>query len=506
MNFPFLKKHMNKRGATIVIGLGLSTLLVIYSVSVSVVAMNTTSNIKAFKNQWQARLAADSIREKLLFAAKTNGAGFSMNEAGCERMVTEVIDSMNVMSTGASGSGGPPVPTVANPSAGRNGECSIEGRNNEPVTTATAGETFFTVPKANTGDAGLDCSPLRKFTNPDMLRMYSGGTSTATASGDSPNYVEILFQNNPLNHPCNWGKLKFGSSLNSKVVVPLYYMRIDATTGNPEPVNPEDAVADRTDPLTTLQIKVRTPCKPVEQRTNCLIETDATVGATSTTVRRINTSDPFCKYQDICKPGDRYQLGDLSEDDIYDPVVAWQISGECTLRNGSAPNMTESCAMAANDEHRSQWDETPGDNNSEITKDFINNISLNNGLGSPITQDSQGEIAYYNKFCNTFTGENCALYTIDNFLNMSQDIPLGDAEGSYTSITKPALQLSIITDELLDENNLRIPYLEYQIVTNTPIANISQDFSVKVIYDGQAFQQNYSVDQNKNIVDFALQD
>jgi hypothetical protein len=420
-----------------------------------------------------------------------------MDEAGCASIVEEIIDSMDVMSTGVAVSSGSPVPAVANSSAGRSGECSIEGRNNEPVTIAGVTTPFFTVPKANTGDAGLDCSPLRKFTSPEMLRMYSGGRSTATVGGDSPNYVEILFQSNPLNHPCNWGKLKFGSSLNSKVVVPLYYMRIDAATGNSEPVNPDDTTADRLDSLTTLEIKVRTPCKPVEQRANCLIEPDATVGATSTTVRRINASDPACKYQDICKPSDRYQLGNL--DDMYDPVVAWQISGECTLQNGSAPEMTEACAMGANDDRYGNG--FPKDNNSEITKDFINN--LYSGFGSPIAQDGYGEIAYYNKDCSA---GSCSEYTILNFLNMTSPIPLGDDSGSYTSITKPALQLSIITDELLDENNLRIPYLEYQIVTNTPIANISQDFSVKVIYDGQAFQQNYSVDQNKNIVDFALQD
>jgi hypothetical protein len=84
MKLSFLKKYKGKKGATIVIGLGLSTLLIIYSVGVSVVAMNTRNNIKAFHNQWQARLAADSIREKLLFAAKLMERGFRWMRQGAQ--------------------------------------------------------------------------------------------------------------------------------------------------------------------------------------------------------------------------------------------------------------------------------------------------------------------------------------------------------------------------------------------------------------------------------------
>ncbi|MFA7686212.1 MAG: hypothetical protein WCX95_05455, partial [Candidatus Gracilibacteria bacterium] len=472
------KKSIHKKGATLIVGLGLSALLIVFAVGVGMVVRSTTSNIKAFKNQWQAQMVAESVKEKLLFMASEGEAGFSLENNqednvagdGCKVGVLDVVydslsaanvsrDAANVDPRQANDPDANRVPEVA-PVGSR---CSIAGKSDELVTYQFGNNNnskWYTVPKANTGDAGINCSPLVKFTTVEaLMRYYSGpvGANRLTQSS-------VFFNDNPLNHPCNWGKLKFGSNLSSRVVVPLYYGESDGNDGirivNPSSERPVDG-AQRS--LENLSIRVRTPCKPIRQRGDkCLIQNNAA----NQRQQEINTSNPECMYEDICIDSDRYQLNVQADDD--DTLVLWQINGECTLNIADPQGafMTETCALLPDETAAGEWALPVS---SEIkTSGFIN--------GSIVKIDEQkiGKIAYY-LFEENLQGER----TISNFINLSDLLRLEIEQGVfYTSINKPVLSLNMAVDELKDNSvpAKRIPYLEYQIVTNVPVSNITQQF------------------------------
>jgi len=443
------------------LGLGLSFLLVAFAVGVGMVVKNTAGNIKTFKNRWQSELLSGSAKEQMLLAVKNNEAGFSLDENGCNTEIT--------------------TPFLKNLFGNSNLEikCSIDGKNNEGITT-DQDQILYTVPKANTGDAGLDCSPLHKFTNLEALEAYYGTEGTGQSDP-----IEYLFGNNPLNHPCNWGKLKFGNSFSSRIVVPLYYAELSASDQviikNPGDIG-----------LNQLKIKVRTPCKPIKARIECIDGEDQNGNP-------IFSQAPECIYPDICKDTDRYILnpGNFTIDQD-ETIVLWQISGECNVKSTdifdgtTIKNTTETCAMIPDNEVNEMTGERKENSNSEIYESFINNFSA-------IDQAKFGKIAYYKHITDQKK-------TILNFLTYSQDEIFVEEKTYYTSITKPVLQLAMVVNELLSENDKHIPYLEYQIITNVPISNISQQFKTEINYEGQSFLNNYSIDQKKNVVDFALQD
>jgi hypothetical protein len=546
------KKFIHKKGATLILGLGLSALLIVFAVGVGMVVRNTTTNIKTFKNQWQAQLMAESVKEKMLFMASTGEAGFSMENDGDDGCKATIIDTIyDVYSSSAdysdsgngippAGSGDSPSGFPKNPPGGAwpkfpkgqggadkpppedegsssessllgNNKCSIAGKGDEPV--FKSDETWwFTVPKANTGDAGVGCSPLRKFTSvPNLINYYNNNTFAGSAN---ENPSALFFSNNPLNHPCNWGKLRFGSNTNSRVVVPLYHAakRSIDPSGAIDPEGPLDqfdldkngvinpneqrAVGTNKDgpsvvkPLETLQIRIRPPCKPINLRPDCLLE-----NAAGNKTNQIDTDNLRCIYEDVCIEDDRYEL---SPDYQFKTIALWQISGECTGETlgpgGEIKDFTETCAMIPSD---AKFNGAPSDGvNSEIYGKLFDNDNKT----AEIKQDASGKIAYYKHIEDDFR-------SILNFITIQDDIPIDELDNSkYTFINKPILQLSIIVDALKDVNEKNIPYLEYQIVTNVPISNISQQFKTEINYEGQSFLQNYSIDQKKNVVDFALQD
>ena len=522
----YLKKLAHKKGATLIMGIGLSVLLLVFSVGVGMAVRSSTSNIKAFKNQWQAQLIAESVKEKMLLKANESEAGFSMENGGCQAGIIDVIynvtdeiagDVPDPAFCGANDNSYcedmdsdycqayiqaqiPPEGEVCSadgmivecsnnsdvigPVLGEGSKCSINGKNNEPIKDE-AGDEHYTIPNANTGDAGENCSLLQKFTEEDSLDQYSDDP-------DSTDIADLFGAKNPLNHPCNWGKLKFGNNENSKIVVPLYYAATEPTDlddldGNGV-INPAESG------LTELKIRLRTPCKPIAKRDFAVCE--ETISGNTI----INTNKIGCRYKDICKPADRYQLdsGNLKVNQ-NETVAIWKINGQCFVNDG-IDGFKEACTLAPNDrvtalKVRDLW-------NSEIHEEMINNWTT-----KFINELVRGKIAYYNTKLDLDPELNPQNDTIGNFITMQNPIMLDSVEEKYVHIEKPVLTISMVVDELRDaDDNKSIPYLEYQIITNVPVSNITQQFSTEINFEGQSFLQNYSIDQSKNIVDFALQD
>ena len=117
-----------------------------------------------------------------------------------------------------------------------------------------------------------------------------------------------------------------------------------------------------------------------------------------------------------------------------------------------------------------------------------------------------------------FTKETTPGYIYDFLINQwnlggrsfgDKEPPCYDQAGcrdwSERTINKPVLQMSIITPELKEkDDNKNIPYLEYQILTDNPIANNSQIYTAIVRYNDQVYKLEKEIDRKVNVIDFAV--
>jgi len=418
MKNSFLKTvSKDTRGATVFIALGIAFLLMVFSIGIATVVKSTNYNIKAFKESSRAKFIAEGVLGHLIGIGQEHEAGFSLTESECDQIMQTWDYAQTVIAD-----------------EGATIKCQIKGRNDKPTISPTG--TFYTVPATNTGDASRNCQPLRPVrTEADLRNM---------------GITEI---SDPLDHPCNWGRLNFGNSITSRVAIPLYYDEVQSI-GTDGTVQSE---VRKLDDLNDLRIRVRTPCKPVE----------VTVEGTDQTK---------WEYPEICTDDDRYKFEPEQIDVENNPtVVMWQISATCVSQDGSE----QSCGMTPDTTSR----RTPTGmlrvypNNSEIHKALID-------AGLDIDINKLGEAF-------GFFGED---HTIRGFM-------------SSTEVKDPTLQLAIITRGLKTRGGDPVPNLEYQIVgDNThPLSNAAQIYEVTVSYQGQMYKATKSIETKKNVVDFAIQ-
>jgi len=515
----------NNRGATIILAIGISTLLLVFAIGIGKVIQNSSYSIKAFKNKWQAELIADSVKEQLMLKSKDQGAGFTVEEGsgatGCWNDASmEVgkkagtIEEKSVSSSDTeekAGAGGPPQ-IAANTSV--SGKCSIKGKNDVGVVnengttpipcTETDPNKCYTIPTANTGNAASECNskyPVKD--GPNLIKWVA----TYLPLGNSTDIAEKMFKNgsnlDPLLHPCNWGKLKFGTEGGKKVIVPLYYTEKDVNGAIV--TNQIGSVASD-----QLYIRVRPPCKQIKDR-------DATKGAGDSFSKKdcqeqSNKSNPECQYSDICSDGNRYEIKDNCSGVGLTPncssnktLVVWQIAGECDVYDpealaGAIPDK-QPCAIIHNQEIDGV---TRPPQNSEIYESRINQYNDNNSLIIDISK--YGTLTAKKLTQIPTCIRDTSQPTISEFLNPSlyNQCP-NDIHYPFLNISNPTLQLAITEPEVKDIGEKKIPYLEYQIVTNKPIANPLEIFNADVNFLGQNFRLSEAVEQVKNVIDFAIQ-
>ena len=409
MKLSFLKKLRKNRGATVIIAITIAALLIAFAFGIGTVVQNTQQNIRSFKESARAQTIAESVMEKMIQLGEQHEAGFSMDSTDCNTWLASEgffasFDQDNL-------------PIV---------NCEIKGRHDpEKDMLSEGGIDVFTIPSKNSGDAGKDCNPL------------------------SPQ--------EDIDHPCNWGKLNFGSSYTSRVAIPLYYDEGDA--GNVVIKNPAEYG------LSELEVWVRTPCKEMAEGQNECIE-------------------------EYTLDLDGYYPGDIRGDGT---IVNWQIFALCSNKNCSATPYK----IMSDDDTRS----LNPPKNSEIFESKINDQD-----GPELTKADYGFIPYEGYLLSLVNPPPDAKLppTIFQFLDIQETY-----EDSPFGTTYPVLQLSIIVNELLDVDENRIPYLEYQVraKTNTDkgIANSFQVYNVTVEYKGQSYKIDQSVAQEKHLVDFAIQ-
>jgi hypothetical protein len=266
-------------------------------------------------------------------------------------------------------------------------------------------------------------------------------TIPVTGTGNAGQNCNTLLDYPSLNDSCNWGKLNFGNSFSSRVAIPLYYDT--EAEGVILPYEDHEGLGA----LDEFEILVRAPCIDDTQ------------------------TDEQCGRYELKVDG---RAHNIDEDKA---VAFWQISAICD---------GDSCSISA-------WDIASSKTRQTQCNTEIYGTKINEYLGDSrwdITQEDYAYTPYEEYICDPLGNHPP---TIADFLSAS------------TNIDFPILQLSVVADEIMSENNGRIPYLEYQILTNVPIANPEQIYTVEISYEGQNYKLVKGIEQEKSLVDFAIQ-
>ncbi len=244
----------------------------------------------------------------------------------------------------------------------------------------------------------------------------------------SHHYVEDASITDNQNLPCNWSKLYYGES----VQIPLY-IALDPET--PTPADPA---------MSVFTLKVRTPCKG---------DTDLS-----------DISDPD---EGIWCPDGRYTLHDSTPStyNASDVIVNWQIIGDCYYdvepHNRTCvgiPRSSDGVAM-----HEA----------SDITIEAVNFVSgLADGLAYAVLNDLRRKVVDLNKSPTEYANipPNLSEYLVTT--NNSEVLPDGTTE---RVLYNPVLYLSVVSPLIDDDNTSNsVPYIEYQLMTDVPIASSFQ--------------------------------
>lgn len=166
-----------------------------------------------------------------------------------------------------------------------------------------------------------------------------------------------------------------------------------------------------------------------------------------------------------CSDSQRYIL---NEDDGNDIVVQWQLTGTCPLAGGKE----EECGLVADvvndDKGKILVNESSAIAESLITY-FAHEVLKIENLGKDINNNKEFKI--YNKI---------------------------------QVINKPIFTL-FLNKKLLTKDNKKIPYLEYQVLTDKPIGNAEAKLEVEITVNGTKIKKTITKEIKKDLIDFAIQ-
>lgn len=347
-------------------------------------------------------MAAQSVEEKLLLAMKGREAGWTVTGQDCESISRTTTDPEFKIT------------------------CEVIGRTNAQV------EGMYVVPTPGTGNVKTICNPNNYLTD--------------------------------LDDPCNWSKLKFGNSYESRIVVPLYYEFDPGTEsdqcGTDDGSNDNIcnfAEADHEGGAADLKVRIQTPCRSYNEAGICINRPILDVPALST--------------------------------DENETLVSWEIAGTCEDTNTGKMEPCSLRAVNTVDDFHIRRSE-----NSEIYESLINttynsivlDLSSNGDWGKDLRKTfdptpNPGEEPYISDFLSN--------------------------EGIWSNqiLHKPVLKLTFIAHQLHDDAEDKIPNLEYQIISTRPVSTSKKTLEIQVQYKGQAYKIKNSIEQKKDVIDFAIQ-
>lgn len=401
-NFFNSKLRSTKPATSLLVGLGLTTIIVLVSLGVTTVVVSAIRESANVTGANQAYYAAEGALEKGLLVNLDKSAGYTTSS-------TAVFSK-------------PPQSSY-----------SIQG-----VVSDNSKQKYsdgYGIPSPGTGNVGTDCDSLNPVVSGDFWYeasehkyYYSGAPSTA-AKFDAKE------------HPCNWGKLKVGDT----VTIPLYYTDTYGT-----PVNIFKSGS-------TMSLKLRTGC------------TDG---------------NPVCSTRpnlDTTKGDKNYNYDD--------PIVSWQIVGQ-------SPKGDKTFVLGPYINY-----------NSSTKKWYLNSSILSEGKINA-KKTSGFDLINLDTFGKDAKGCRDKIRSFLLNLDATLDCLSTPTNWSTQNITKPVLKLSVLHS--LDElGGSKIPYMEYQIITDNTITPPPTDTTQTVKAEGYSgsFKQVLQVKnpQETGLLEYVIQ-
>ncbi|MBI4234894.1 hypothetical protein HY604_01185 [Candidatus Peregrinibacteria bacterium] len=465
----------NQGGFVIIVALGMVMIAIILMAILQSGTLKNIERIADYENLSHAEAFVDSGMEILQFKLKKEGStGYLMGKTTCT-----YGDSV---AENAEGGGYSDIcqdfdllVDILNEGGKTNNvkvEAEIKGRASDG-SSKTVKEAFscstpefpvssscYVVPFPGTGSAGKNCEMYK----PDFAAGAKGNINFKTGkleSSSTQNQGELVQQ---IDYACNWNKLQFGSSVIDRATIPLYYTKDDGETVSPFS---DDTTIGGIEPNPyNFVVRVRTPCKPV---TN------------TATKKTVTPTD--------CKDADRYILNEKDGDDI---VVQWQITGQCK-KSASSTEYDEECGMIQFPEY---------ENKNQIAK-YFSAISEGriNYLGSKLhhPDDTAHKVLY--GILRTIDTSN---YGSLEHVYISQKPPKASGMTKLPTMKNPTLTL-FLSNKLIDEYDKYVPYLEYQVLTDTPISDSRIRMTVSVNFNGNNYKKTIYKEEQKPLIDFAIQ-
>jgi hypothetical protein len=469
----------NTKGFMSLVALGIFAILMVFGLSLQKRVIETYEFIRNSNDHITARILSDSVIGILEAELKDNeGKGFNMLEDG---------GGLVECNFGGSDDGGgtattSPADPICNAFApliddsedvqikfkmkahAREGENLVSGISDLFGTNAPT--TYYTVPFPGTGNAGTRCNMYSPVLGdgdetdiPEhLVNRILGTTATGTATPiPSPDDLDQI------DYSCNWNKLIFGSSMTDRVALPLYYYEKDIggelIAVNPFKVENGAAQAEH------FVLRLRTPCKPCNERDN--------------------KDSLICNDPTVCEDRDRYKL----DANLGDPkiLVQWQLSGKC-----EKADQIQDCTMIADTSYTS-FD--IGGNIIE-KKSGIFDIRFKNA--SNFEEKEHRLLTNASRGYDISEGEAVPVH----FLESKPQIP-----PLLSTLEKPILTLFLSNPLIANEGGItkRIPYLEYQLITDHPVSNSSILMKVEVIVNNNAYRRTLEKRVQTPLIDFALQ-
>lgn len=487
-----VEERKNPRGFVSVIALLMVTLIMVVSFKVQTMVLDSIENIQNSRNFYQAQVTSDSVNEYLQSVLSNREAGFNLN-LNC---ITNEAGVFNINEDGD------PIDPECDRFAflmERNNldqldiKMKIKGRPEKEERIGDCSEALtavdtecYSIPIPGEGDAAPNCSlyePAFPIVDPD-----SGATSYSpfldleqlgynTEYSQRANYAGEFTH---IDHACNWGKLTSGSNFTDRVSIPMYYEGDEGEIVSPFLKFDNEGNEKSNTEGSRFALRLRAPCRPCDWYSSEAAYDEASTKGDS-------KGYPFrtCFYgedEGICEDDERYAL---SPDLDLETVVSWQISGRCL--DGDGLETSQECGLIAGE-------------STALTGQMI--IDSNMPPIPPNRTDLWGDNT--NSFLSQRAVDSTSYLETGILLLSNPSVP-----SALDTISRPVLSL-ILSRDLFDQGptggqRYNIPYLEYQLVADTPLASPATKIEVSTNIGGNIVEKSIVKEEAETVLDFAVQ-
>ena len=431
----------NEKGFIAIVALGIFALLSIFGLMVQAAVINTVESVKNTNNYYAARDIADSVIENLQFALKEHEAGF--NQSAYCAYGDAAANNENANTNEGSNNG-----FFSGPNSQSNEEqsaailCDTVLAPLMQSNEVQSGEIRVEL-KGRSYDNTHENSDKFENTCLDQFR-FPDGCYIVPFPGEGTAGENCSFYNQNLNASENRDLLNNPCNWNKLVFGSNLTDRVSIPLYYDEGTDEIEIVNPFENQDSQFWLRIRTPCLPCGDEEEC------------------EENDESCE---------RYLLDDNNGSNRKEDssiVAQWQISGKCG---------EEECALSP---YTDPENDVESSDFSAISEYQINR--LNNLL-------------FYNKLLDKYNK------AVDAGTNQSEEFSINT---KINSMEKPILTI-FLNSALISSEQANIPYLEYQLVTNQPVTNSKTKIYVKVNINGNIFEKTLYKEEQKGLIDFAIQ-